>query len=142
MGGIGFQPSFTIAPLELLQTSQSTVTTNQSTAASSVLSQSQSTASASKNVATGTASAGNTTNTGLGVGLGIELPLLAGLIVALLFLKRLRSRTNSQRTDSGKEINGVVTQSKRRASHELVEMENLSSEMPNSRREITQELAA
>ena len=149
MGGTGFQTGFTIAPLELLQTSQSTVATIQSTAAtsrsagtSSALFQSQSTASTSKNVDAGQASASDTTKTGLGAGLGVGLPLLAGLIVALLFLKRLRSRTNSQRTNSGKEINGIITLGNGMESHELVEMENLSSEMPNSRREITQELGA
>ena len=149
IGGTGFQAGFTIAPLDLLETSQSTIATSQnkaapsqSTRASSALPQPQSTTSAGKNVDAGTASAGDATKTGLGAGLGVGLPLLAGLIVALLFLRRLRSRTKSERTDSGKEINVFVTHGNRTASHGPVEMENHPSEMPNTRREITQELGA
>ena len=149
MGGTGFQTGFTIAPLERLQTSQSTVATGQSTAAksqstgfSSTLSQTQSTELAGQNVDAGRASSTNTTETGLGAGLGVGLPLLAGLIVALLFLRRLRSQTNSIRTDSGKEIKAIVTHSNTMAPDGPVEMETRPSEMPNSRREITQELGA
>ena len=149
MGGTGFQTGFTIAPLERLQTSQSTVATGPSTAAksqslgsSSALSQTQSTALAGQNVDAGRANSSNATETGLGAGLGVGLPLLAGLIVALLVLRRLRSRTNSIRTDSGKKIKAVVTHGNTMASNGLVEMENHPSEMPNSRREITQELGA
>ena len=156
MGGTGFQTGFTIAPLELLQTSRSTVATgqntvatsqsiaatSQSTGSSSALSQTQSTALAGKNENLGRASASDTTSTGLAAGLGVGLPLLAGLIVALLFLRRLRSRPNSMRTNSGKEINDVVISGNSMAPHGLVEMEIHPSEMPNSRREITQELGA
>ena len=145
MGGTGFKTGFTIAPSE---TSQPAVALSQSTAAtrqdeaSSPLSQSQSTASAGKNVDTGIASASDTTKIALGAGLGVGLPLLAGLIIALLFLRRLTSRSKGERTHSGKDTNGLVAHGNRMVSHELVEMENPSSEMPNSRREITQELGA
>ena len=141
MGGTGFQSGFTIAPLELLQTSKST-------AASSAVFKPQSTA-AIGNITKAqtprpefTASASGALKTGMSAGLGVGLPLLAALIVALIFLTRLRSRSNSRGTNTDKKTDGVEMDGNRTASHGLLEMYSLPSEMPGSRREITQELAA
>ena len=141
MGGTGFQSGFTIAPLELLQTSKST-------AASSSFFNPQTTAAAGDITEAETprpectVSASDTLKGSMSAGLGVGLPLLAALIVALLFLRRLRSRSNSRGTDNDKKTDGAVMNGNRTASHGLPEMESLPSEMPSSRREITQELGA
>ena len=149
MGGTGFQSGFTIAPLELPQTRQSTVAagqstavTNESTATSNASSQSQSTVSAAKDVDADRGRHSDITRIGLGAGLGVGLPLLAGFIVALLFVRRLRSQIDSGRAKSGKVMDGVVTHGDKMTLHRPVEMGILPSEMSNSRREITQELGA
>ena len=111
--------------------SQSTVALSQ-TEASSPLSQSQSTASAGGNVDAGTANASDRTKTGLGAGLGVGLPLLAGLIIALLFLRRLTNRNKGERTDSGMGTDRLVAHGNRMASHEPVEMETPSFGDANS----------
>ena len=149
MGGTGFQSGFTIAPLELPQTSQSTVAagestavTSGSTAISNASSQSQSPVSAGKDVNAGRASPSDTTRIGLGAGLGVGLPLLAGFILALLFIRCMRSQINSGRAKSEKVMDGVVTHADKMTLHRPVEMGILPSEMSNSRREMTQELRA
>ena len=149
MGGTGFVPGFTIAPVDLLQTSTSTVastalathiamdpgpTTHPSEAVAS------STAAAETPPTESTASASDATKTGLGAGLGVGVPLLAGLILVLFFLRRLRSQNNSQRTDCQKKPTGAEPHGGITARHVRHEMESLPSEMPNSRLEITQEL--
>ena len=142
MGGTGFLPGFTIAPVELLQSSTST-------AGSSVLAtpgaidlgaaKPQSSAAANNNT-DGKASASDVTKTGLGAGLGIGIPLLAGLIVALLFLRRLRIQNNAQKIDSEKKTADIVVDGDIMARSAPPDMESLPSEMPISRRETTREL--
>ena len=60
------------------------------------------------------ASASDATKTGLGAGLGVGVPLLAGLILALVLLRRLRSQDNSQRADFEKKTTGVELDGERR----------------------------
>lgn len=149
MGGTAFVAGFTIAPVELLQTSMSTAPS--STLATPVAidvgpTKSQSSAAGSNTTDTAspdlesTTSARDATKTGLGAGLGVGLPLLAALIVTLLCLRRLRSQSNRKRTDIEKKIAGVLVDSGSSVQHERQEMESLPAEMPNSRRDITQEI--
>ena len=142
MGGTGFQTGFTIAPFEPLQTRQSTEVTSDSTVSSNASSESQSTVSAGKDVDAGRGSSSDRTEIGLGVGLGVGLPLLAGFIVILVFIRRLRSQIESESRQRGKGIDGVVRDGDKMTLHRPVEMGTLPSEMSNSRREITQELGA
>ena len=149
MEGTGFQSGFTIAPLELPQIRQSIVAAGQNTAVTSqtiatfnASSQSQSTVSAGKDVDAGGGSHSDITKIGLGAGLGVGLSLLAGFILALLFIRYLRSQIDSERREGGKAIDGVVTHGDKMTLHRPVEMGILPSEMSNSRREITQELGA
>ena len=149
MGGTGFLSGFTIAPVELLQTSMSTapfsaLATPNATDAGPTKPQSSTAASTTTDKETphpeSTTRANNATRTGLGAGLGVGLPLLAGLTVALLFVRRLRSQSNSQKSDAEKKTAYNVVDGESSAHHERQELESLPVEMPNSRREITQEL--
>lgn len=149
MGGTGFVAGFTMAPVDLLQTSASTLAptalaTHIAMDPGPTMQQSEAVASSNAAAETfpteSTASASDATKTGLGAGLGVGVPLLAGLILALFFLTRLRRQNNSQRTDSEKKTTGAEPDGDITARHVRHEMESLPSEMPNSRLEMTQEL--
>ena len=161
---------FTIAAVALLQTSASiaassalstpsalsSVATSTITAASNTLSTPNAIASTppspqspetSRNVTEAeiphsgnTASGSDVTKTGLGAGLGVGLPLSAVLIIALLLLRRMRRHGNVQRAMSTRETAVLVTDGAVLLRNEPREMESLPSEMPNGRREVTQEL--
>ena len=148
MGGTGFVAGFTIAPVEI-QTSMSTAPSSVSATSNAIdtgLTKSYSSAAGSSTTDTQTpdpehnTSVSDATKTGLGAGLGVGLPLLAGLIVALLFLRRLRSRSNGKRTDVDKKTSGDVNDGEVLVHDERQEMESLPAEVPNSRRDTTQEI--
>lgn len=149
MGGTGFLAGFTIAPVQSLQTSMATapssaLATPNTTDAGPTKPQSSAAASITTGTETpytkSTISASDATKTGLGAGLGVGLPLLGGLTIALFFLRRVRSQSNSQKTDSERKTAGVVVDGESSTYHERQEIESLPVEMPNSRRDITQEI--
>ena len=151
MGGTGFLAGFTIAPVGDLQTSigtgpSSTLATSNAIDAGPTKSQSSAAASNTTDTETpdpkSPTSASDVTKTGLGAGLGVGIPLAAGLTVALLFLRRLRSQSNSQKIDIEIKTAGTIVDGEPSAHHERQEMESLPVEMPNSRRDITQEIGA
>ena len=149
MGGTGLLSGLTIAPVESLQRSTSTAPSSASATSNAIdtgPTKSYSSAAASKTTDTetpdpkSTTSAIDATKTGLGAGLGVGLPLLAGLTLALVFLRRLRSQSNTNRTDSEMETAGVVDDIELLTHDERQEMESLPAEVPNSRRDTTQEI--
>ncbi|KAM0800261.1 hypothetical protein BDR22DRAFT_908739 [Usnea florida] len=149
MGGNGVLPGLTIVPVESTQTSTYTAPSSASAISSAIdtgPTESPSSAAASNTTHTETPYPkdntifGLATKTGLGAGLGVGLPILAGLTVALLSLRRLRRQSNSKRTDSEKKTAGVIDNVELPAHHERQELESLPAEMPGSRRDITQEI--
>ena len=149
MGGTGLLSGLTIAPVESLQTSTSTAPSSASATSNAIdIGPTKSYSSAAARETTdaetpdpkSTTSASDATKTGLGAGLGVGLPLLAGLTVALVFLRRLRSQSNSKKTDSERRTAGVVDDIELLAHHERHEMESLPAEVPNSRCDTTQEI--
>ncbi len=170
MGGTGFVAGFTIAAVGLLQTSASiaafsalSTPSAPSSAPTSTIKAASSTLSTPNAIYSTPARSqlpetsvnvtdaeiphsGNTANgsdvikTGLGAGLGVGLPLLAALIIALLLLRRMRRHGKVQGAMSTKETAILVTDGAVLLRNEPPEMESLPSEMPNGRREVTQEL--
>ena len=149
MGGNGFVAGFMIAPVET-QTSTSTAQSSALATSSAIdtgPTKSYSSAAAGITTVTPTSypehntSVSDATKTGLGAGLGVGLPMLAGLTLALLFIRRLRSQSNSQTTDIETRTAGVVDDIELLAHHERQEMESLPAEVPNNSRDGTQEIA-
>ena len=147
MGGNGVLSGFTIAPVESLQTSMTTAPSSLSATSNAIdtgptISLSSVAARETTDAETpdpkSTTSVNDATKTGLGAGLGVGLPLLAGLTVALLYLRRLRSQSNSKRTE--KKTAGVLDDIELLTTHERQEMESLPAEVPDSRRDTTQEI--
>ena len=148
MGGSGFLAGLSIAPVET-QTSTSTAPSSSSATSNAIdtgPTRSYSSDAGSKTTATQTPypehnpSVSDATKTGLGAGFGVGLPLLAGLTLALVFLRRLRRQSNSKRTDLEKETAGAVVDGESSAYHGRQEMESLPAEVPDSRRDTTQEI--
>ena len=150
MGGNGVLPGFTIAPVESTQTSTNTAPSGISATSNAIdagPTKSPSSAAAINTTDTQTpyqehnTSVSDATKTGLGAGLGVGLPLLAGLTAALLYLRRLRSQSNSQKKDGEKRTAGGVDDIELlRTHHERQELESLPGEMPNSRRDTRPEI--
>ena len=84
------------------------------------------------------------TMVGLGAGLGVGLPLFAGTMIALFYLGRLRSQSKGQRKLNEEESACVINDGSGMAHTmqevQLYEVEALPAEMPNSRRDLTQEM--
>ena len=147
MGGSGILAGFTIAPVEI-QTSTSTAPSSASAASNADTGPTKSYSSVAGSNTTATqepypehnTSVSDAIKTGLGAGLGVGLPLLAGLTLALVFLRRLRRQSNSKRTDIEKKTAGVVVDGESSAHHGRQEMESLPAEVPDSRRDTTQEI--
>ena len=148
-GGTGFLTGSTIATVETLQTSMSTEPSSTSATSNAIdtgPTKSYSSAAAGNTTDTPTpypehnVSVRDATKTSLSAGLGVGLPLLAGLTLALVYLRHLRSQSKSQSTGSEEKSAGVVVDGELPTHYERPEMESLPAEMPNSRREITQEL--
>ena len=149
MGGTGFVDGYTISAVDLSQTSTSTAASGATLAPVAVpttpaegLSDNTTDAKTATNVAEHDGK--KITMVGLGAGLGVGLPLFTGTMVALFFLRRLRGQSKGQRKQTEEQSASVVNDGSGMAHTmqevQFHEVEALPAEMPNSRRDFTQEM--
>ena len=145
MGGTGFVGGYTISAVVLSQTTSTSTAASDATLAPVAVP-----TTPAEGVLDNTTDAKTATDIdehdgreatmiGLSAGLGVGLPLFAGTMVALFFLRRLRGQSTGPRKQTEEESAGVVSDGNGMA-HTMQEVrfhevEALPAEMPNSRRD-------